>query len=163
MLCDNCKERDAVVQVTQVTDPPVRQLNLCEKCAAERGIETQLTMPKQPLTDFILAVQGQKQLAAGATDTWRCTFCSSTLRDFQNTGRLGCAYCYSAFESKLRDLLRRVQGNSKHQGKKYQPPHAQTDEGATVLSELRERLRRAIEQEQFEEAAKLRDQIKVIE
>lgn len=162
MLCDNCKERDAVIQVTQVTETPVRQLNLCEKCAAERGIETQVTMPKPPLTDFFLAVQ-QKQLAAGATDTWRCTFCSATLKDFQNTGRLGCAYCYSAFESKLRDLLRRVQGNSRHQGKKYQAPHMQPPEGATMLAELRERLKRAIEQEQFEEAAKLRDQIKVME
>ena len=56
MLCDSCKERDAVVQVTQVTDPPVRQLNLCEKCAAERGIETHVTMPKQPLADVIQAV-----------------------------------------------------------------------------------------------------------
>jgi protein arginine kinase activator len=114
MLCDSCKERDAVVQVTQVTDPPVRQLNLCEKCAAERGIETHVTMPKQPLADFIQAVQ-QKQLLAGS-ESWRCTFCNSTLRDFRNTSRLGCAYCYGAFEVKLRDLLRGVHGTSKHQG-----------------------------------------------
>lgn len=160
MLCDNCKERDAVVQLTQVTDPPIRQLNLCEKCAAERGVE--MGPPKQPLTDFILAVQ-QKQLTAGAADSWRCTFCSGTLRDFQNTGRLGCAYCYTAFEAKLRELLRRVQGNSRHQGKAYEPPHLRPDEGGSMLSELRERLRRAVEQEQFEEAARLRDQIKVME
>ena len=67
MLCDNCRERDAVIQVTQVTEPPVKQLNLCEKCAAERGIETQLSVPKQPLTDFILAVQ-QKALPSGEAD-----------------------------------------------------------------------------------------------
>ncbi|HXY30130.1 MAG TPA: UvrB/UvrC motif-containing protein [Gemmatimonadaceae bacterium] len=162
MLCDSCRERDAVIQVTQVTDPPVRQLNLCEKCAAEQGVETPMTLPKQPLSDLIMAVQ-QKQLTAGGADSWRCTFCSGTLKDFQNTGRLGCAYCYTAFESKLRDLLRRVQGNSHHQGRKYRPPQLHPDDGASVLTELRERLRRAVEQEQFEEAARLRDQIKVME
>jgi len=162
MLCDSCRERDAVIQVTQVTEPPLKQLNLCEKCAAERGIETQLTVPKQPLTDFILAVQ-QKTLPASEADALKCAFCGGTLRDFKNTGRLGCAYCYGAFESNLRDLLRRVHGNSRHQGKGYAPPAAAVEEGATVLAELRDRLKRAIDQEQFEEAAKLRDQIKVIE
>jgi protein arginine kinase activator len=162
MLCDNCRERDAVIQVTQVTEPPVKQLNLCEKCAAERGIETQLSVPKEPLTQFILAVQ-QKALPASEADGSRCAFCQGTLRDFKNTGRLGCAYCYGAFETNLRDLLRRVHGNSKHQGKVYRSPQRPPDEGATVLSELRDRLKRAIDQEQFEEAARLRDQIKVIE
>ncbi|HUO53020.1 MAG TPA: UvrB/UvrC motif-containing protein [Gemmatimonadaceae bacterium] len=162
MLCDACRERDAVIQVTQVTEPPLRQLNLCEKCAAERGIETQLTVPKQPLTDFILAVQ-QKTLPASAMDAVKCSFCGGTLRDFKNTGRLGCAYCYDAFESNLRDLLRRVHGNSRHQGRSYAPPAAEVEAGATVLAELRDRLKRAIDAEQFEEAAKLRDQIKATE
>ena len=162
MLCDSCRERDAVIQVTQVTEPPVKQLNLCEKCAAERGIETQLSVPKPPLTDFILAVQ-QKALPSGEADGVRCAFCGASLRDFKQSGRLGCAYCYGAFESSLRDLLRKVHGNSKHQGKNYLPPLSPLDEGATVLAELRDRLKRAIDQEHFEEAARLRDQIKVIE
>lgn len=162
MLCDNCKERDSVVTLTRSDAQGVTELHLCEKCAAERGIETQLTAPKQPLTDFILAVQ--KQLPTTTVmESSRCSFCSSTLRDFKNTGRLGCSYCYAAFESSLRDLLRRVHGHSRHQGKRYQPPLPRVAEGATVLAELRDRLRRAIEQEQFEEAARLRDQIKVLE
>jgi protein arginine kinase activator len=118
-------------------------------------------MPKQPLADFIQAVQ-QKQLLAGS-ESWRCTFCNSTLRDFRNTSRLGCAYCYGAFEVKIRDLLRGVHGTSKHQGKRYHPPAQAVEEGASVATELRTRLRRAVEQEQFEEAAKLRDQLKVME
>lgn len=161
MLCDSCKERDSVVTLTTSNAQGVTELHLCEKCAAERGIETQLTAPKQPLTDFILAVQ--KQLPTTMLESSRCSFCSGTLRDFKNTGRLGCAYCYATFESSLRDLLRRVHGNSRHQGKRYQPPTPVVAEGATMLSELRDRLRRAIEQEQFEEAARLRDQIKVLE
>jgi protein arginine kinase activator len=161
MLCDNCKERDSVVALTRSDAQGVTVLHLCEKCAAERGIETQIAAPKQPLTDFILAVQ--KQLPTTLVESSRCNFCSATLRDFKSSGRLGCAYCYQAFESSLRDLLRRVHGHSRHQGKRYQPPQPRVAEGATVLAELRDRLRRAIEQEQFEEAARLRDQIKVLE
>lgn len=161
MLCDNCKERDSVVTLTRSDAQGVTELHLCERCAAERGIETQLTAPTQPLTDFILAVQ--KQLPASLMEGTRCSFCSGTLRDFKNTGRLGCAYCYSTFASSLRDLLRRVHGNSRHQGKQYQAPKPAVEQGATVLAELRDRLRRAVEQEQFEEAARLRDQIKVLE
>lgn len=161
MLCDNCRERDSVITLTRSDAQGVSELHLCEKCAAERGIETQLSSPKQPLTDFILSVQ--KQLPASAGEGTRCSFCSGTLRDFRNTGRLGCAYCYAAFEPTLRDLLRRVHGNSRHQGKRYQAPLPHVAEGATVLAELRDRLRRAVEQEQFEEAARLRDQIKVLE
>ena len=162
MLCDSCKERDSVITLTRSDAEGVTEMHLCEKCAAEKGIQTSLSVPKQPLTDFILAVH-QKQLPANATDALRCSFCSATLRDFKQTARLGCAYCYAAFEPSLRELLRRVHGNSKHQGKRYKPPQPRTEEGATVLAELRARLRRAVEQEQFEEAAKLRDQIRVME
>ena len=162
MLCDICHEFDAVIQVTQVTEPPVKQLNLCEKCAAERGIETQLSVPKQPLTDFILAVQ-QKALPASEADATRCAFCQGTLRDFKNTGRLGCAYCYGAFEANLRDLLRRVLLALVPRVAVHAPPAESMAEGATVLAELRDRLKRAIDQEQFEEAAKLRDQIRETE
>lgn len=162
MLCESCHERDAVIQVVQATEPSVKQLNLCEKCAAERSKDTQQPAPKQPLVDFILAVH-QKEAPPGEGDGVRCAFCGASLRDFKQSGRLGCAYCYGAFEASLRDLLRKVHGNSKHQGKSYQAPLGPLDEGATVLAELRDRLKRAIDQERFEEAARLRDQIKVIE
>jgi protein arginine kinase activator len=162
MLCDSCKERDSVVTLTRSSaDGVVTEEHLCEKCAGERGIETHLTQPKQPLTDFIQSLH--KQLPASQHDNARCSFCSGTLRDFRNSGRLGCPYCYSTFEASLRDLLRRVHGNSKHLGKRYQAPQPALAEGATVLAELRGRLRRAVEQELFEEAARLRDQIKVLE
>lgn len=161
MMCDNCKDRDAVVQVTQVVEGGNVHLHLCEKCAAEKGIETLVTGPKPPVADFLMAVQ--KQLPAMLADSTRCTFCSGTLRDFRATGRLGCAHCYSAFEVSLRDLLRRVHGSAQHVGRAYQPPEVATPEGGSVLSELRQRLRRAVDAEQFELAAKLRDQIRVLE
>jgi protein arginine kinase activator len=161
MVCDGCKERDAVVHLTQIVESAVTQLHLCEKCAAERGVETTVATPKHPLGDFLQAVQ--QQMTSVKTDAGRCTFCSSTLKDFRSSGRLGCAYCYKAFESSLRELLRRVHGNSKHAGRRYDAPQTQVVEEVTILGELRDRLRRAVESEQFELAADLRDRIKVLE
>jgi protein arginine kinase activator len=161
MLCDQCKERDATVQLTQIVESAVTMLRLCEKCAAEKGVETTLAMPKAPLGDFLQAVQQQVNVAQA--DAIRCTFCSTTLREFRASGRLGCAHCYLAFETSLRDLLRRVHGNSRHMGRQYVPPEPIVPERSSTLVDLRDRLRRAIELEQFELAANLRDQIKVLE
>jgi len=161
MVCDNCKERDAVVHLTQIIDNAVTQLHLCEKCAAAKGVETTVAMPKHPLAGLLQSAQQQATVALG--DAVKCNFCSATLRDFRSTGRLGCAHCYGAFETSLRELLRRVHGNSRHAGRRYEPPKRELLERATTLGELRDRLRRAIESEQFELAADLRDRIRVLE
>jgi protein arginine kinase activator len=85
------------------------------------------------------------------------------MADFRATGRWGCARCYTNFEASMRDLLRRVHGNHRHVGRSYQVPMSETLERAAVLGELKDRLRRAIESEQFELAADLRDRIRVME
>jgi protein arginine kinase activator len=161
MLCDQCRERDAVLNLTQIVENAVTQLHLCEKCAAERGIETTVSMPKHPLGEFLQAVQQQAQQHPG--DAARCTYCGTSLRDFRATGRLGCAQCYGAFEQSLRDLLRRVHGSPKHVGRRYELGNPQVVERDAALSDLRDRLQHAIESEEFEAAAMLRDQIRTLE
>jgi protein arginine kinase activator len=161
VLCDSCRERDAVVHLTQIVSNAVTQLHLCEKCAAERGVETTVATPKHPLGEFLQAVQ--QQLVPTAADAGRCTFCNATMRDFRATGRWGCARCYTTFETSMRELLRRVHGSSRHVGRPYQPPRTETMERSGLLGDLREQLRRAIEKEQFELAADLRDRIRVLE
>lgn len=161
MLCDHCGERDAAVHLTTIVNNEVKQQHLCERCAAERGVETTVSVPKHPLGDFLHAVQ--QQLATPTTENGRCTFCGATMNDFRSTGRWGCARCYTTFEVSMRELLRRVHGNSRHGGRTYQAPQPELDERATILGELKARLRRAIEGEQFELAADLRDRIRVME
>jgi protein arginine kinase activator len=160
MLCDVCGERDAVVKVTQVGEQGKTLVQMCERCAAERNIETTVSLSKNPLGEFLSDLQ--KQSSPSPVDTARCSFCNATLRDFRATGRLGCARCYTMFEPSLRDLLRRVHGSSKHLGRGYESPEIAMNEEQTELHELRERLRRAIESEQVELAAELRDRIKVM-
>ena len=161
MLCDNCSERDAVVHLTRIVDNAVTQLHLCEKCAAAKGVETTLTVPQHPLGDILQAVQ--QQAAATAEDAISCAFCGATSRDFRATGRLGCPHCYDAMEQSLRELLRRLHGSSKHVGIQYDVPTTHVLEKPDSLHDLRDRLRRAVDSEQFELAAELRDRLRVIE
>jgi protein arginine kinase activator len=162
MVCDDCRENDAVVQLTAIKDNVVVQLHLCERCAAERGVETTVnTLPKHPLGEFLNQVQ--QQVLTTPSEGGKCSFCGSTMADFRATGRWGCARCYREFEPGIRELLRRVHGHSRHIGQNYQAPRGEVMERSAVLTELRERLRRAIESEQFEQAADIRDRIRSME
>jgi protein arginine kinase activator len=160
MLCDHCHEREAVVHLTQIVETAVTQLHLCEKCAAAKGIETTVSMPQHPLAGVLQAAQQQQVAAADAV---RCSFCGTSQKDFRASGRLGCAYCYGAFAESLRDLLRRVHGSSQHVGRRYAAPGPETADRTGSLALLRERLRQAIEREEFETAASLRDEIRGME
>lgn len=161
MVCDQCKERDAVVHLTQIVAAAVAQVHLCERCAAERGIETTVAEPKHPLGDFLQAVQQQAAQLPG--DLARCAYCGTSLRDFRASGRLGCAHCYGAFEQSLRELLRRVHGATRHEGWRYEAQDGDLLERRAQLESLRVRLERAIAEEAFESAAALRDEIRGLE
>ena len=161
MVCDLCKNGEAVIQLTEIEGSGVRQLHLCEKCAAERGVETTIGASKPQINNFLQTIHEQMPGAKG--EPVLCSFCSSTLADFRATGRLGCAHCYEAFESSLRDLLRRVHGNSRHIGRRYVAPLPSALPHVSNATELRDRLKRAIEAEQFELAADLRDKLRGIE
>lgn len=161
MLCGQCGERDAMVHLTQIVENAVTQLHLCEKCAAAKGVETTLSVPQHPLGDILQAVQ--QQASTTSEDAPACAFCGATARDFRASGRLGCPHCYDAMERSLRELLRRLHGSSRHVGQRYEPQAAHLVDKPDTLYDLRDRLRRAIEAEQFEVAAELRDRIKVLE
>jgi len=143
MLCDNCKERDAVINLTQVEHDSKVTLHLCERCAQEKGVAP--------------------SMLPSPADGLRCAECGGTLRDFREAGRLGCAQCYEAFATHLRDLLRRLHGSSQHVGERYVNPGEQDSDPQRLLLELREQLRKAVENENFELAAELRDRIRVLE
>jgi len=170
MLCDNCGEREAAIHLTQIVDNTVTTMHLCEQCAAEKGVETGASVAKFPLGDFLASLGkagGAEPAEAGEV---HCPACGATLQDFRQTGRLGCARCYTTFETHLRDLLRRVHGSSQHAGQRYVGPGAPAAGAAAPpaaagreIGELRERLRRAISEENFELAAELRDRLKVLE
>jgi protein arginine kinase activator len=172
MPCEQCREREAVIHLTQIVNEQVTTLHLCERCAAEKGVESPGSQPKTPLGTF-LAAMGQElpeQVPAPRTgDT--CPRCGGSLQDFRESGRLGCSDCYRSFEIPLRDLLRRLHGSTHHMGERYADHEAAPGAGAGAATpqerpqaaELREQLRLAVETENFELAAELRDRLRVLE
>lgn len=162
MVCDNCGSTDAVVHLTQIVNNEMSTFHLCEKCAAEKGLESTPEPVSVPLTDFLAQMgheQGEEIQAGGQ----KCSYCGLTFKDFRETGRLGCPHCYETFAPSLRRLLRRVHGGTQHVGKVYLPPDPSASEMEKRLEGLRRRLHRAIESEDFERAAELRDQIRSLE
>jgi protein arginine kinase activator len=103
------------------------------------------------------------QLAGAPSEYGSCSSSSSTLRDFRDPGPLGCAKWYIIIETSLRGLLRKVHGNSVHVGHRYAAPQTDQPDDGVLLGELRDQLRSAIDNEEFERAAALRDKIRVLE
>ncbi len=156
-----CDGRDctnpAVVHLTQVVNDKSSTQYLCKSCAEAKGITTE---PSQEfdVADFLaqLGDQGPPQ----GKPLSSCGFCDLTFDDFKKSGRLGCPHCFTSFESNLRRLLNRIHGATGHVGKVYLPPDPAAADVDRRLDGLRRSLQRAIEAEDFERAATLRDEIR---
>lgn len=165
MQCDNCHERPAAIHLTQIEGNSVSTVHLCEQCAAEKGVQTQASAAKLPLAGFLASVgKGAAAALPPVESSVTCEFCGAGLQDFRETGRLGCAHCYVTFAPHLRELLRRIHGSSQHVGEVYLPSaEAAARRPQELLSELKSQLQRAVDAENFELAAELRDRIRGIE
>jgi protein arginine kinase activator len=166
MVCQQCGQRPAVIHLTQIVENTHTEQHLCEACAAAQGIQTEASLATFPLGNLLASLgKGPAAQLPAAADAGRCPACGATLQDFRESGRLGCPDCYRAFEAPLRTLLRRIHGASRHIGEPYAAPTAAatTEPPVDKLADLRGRLRRAVEAENFELAARLRDEIRARE
>ncbi len=167
MLCDDCGQEEAEVHVTSIEGEVMRTVQLCSSCAAQRGLAAESavgeTPTKPPLLDFIGQLGSTSPAASTAGASEPCPFCGITASDFRNAGRVGCSQCYVHFEKQLSGLLRRIHGSAHHSGKIYISESSDISDRLDQLSSMRRRLKRAIETEDFETAAKLRDRIHEME
>lgn len=162
-VCDNCGSSEAVVHLTQIVNNEMTTCDLCEKCAAEKGLETTPEPVNFPLTDFLAQMGEEDSPDDPAGPDEACPFCGLTFKGFRETGRLGCPQCYETFAGHLQGLLRRIHGGTQHVGKVYLPPDPTASEMEKRLETLRRRLSRAVDAEDFERAAELRDEIRALE
>ena len=164
MVCDHCGGPGAVVHLTQVVNNETKTSHLCERCATEKGLQPKIPSPNLLLTDFLAKMGGDEPHIPGAPgEDLTCPFCGLSTADFKEVGRLGCPQCYPTFEAYLRGLLRRIHGGTQHVGKVYLPPDPSVSEKEKRLEALRRKLERAIDTEDFERAAELRDRIRTLE
>jgi len=133
-------------------------MHICQSCAKSKAQELKKQLSISELLSGLMDIEG----IAETRPAVKCPKCGMTYADFKKQGRLGCENCYTTFKDKLFPLLRKVHGATRHSGKV--PGIVIKKMGASEgLKELKKRLERAIEMEEYEEAARLRDEIKKIE
>lgn len=162
MLCERCKQNPASVHYTEVINNQKRQMHLCEACAREAQKAFDLGTSLN-LQSFLAGLMGPVLAAETAKEQrLQCESCGLTEEVFGKQGLLGCADCYRHFGERLTPLLRRIHGSVRHTGK---VPQRSRKKYLLVqeVDRLRAELREAVEKEEFERAAELRDEIKKLE
>jgi len=162
MKCENCEKNEASVHLTQIQEGKKIQLNLCKECARKKGFGNPLDDVPFPLAEFLAGMvkDGTSEMS-GQVAELECPGCGMKFIEFSRIGRFGCGRCYRAFEKPLEDLFRRIHGSTIHRGR---TPRSRGGQKAPLAEEiqLKESLRKAIMEENFEEAAMLRDRLRTL-
>lgn len=165
MLCQQCKERPATVHFTKIVSGEKSEFHLCEVCAQEKGdffAKAAQAFNFNHLLSGLLNMESSPGIPATHAPAPRCEKCGLSYAQFTQMGRFGCPDCYDSFSGRLDPLLRRIQSSESHTGK----VPVRAGEQVKVrkrLQQLRQDLQRAISMEQFEQAAKIRDEIRGLE
>ncbi len=167
MKCQQC-ERPATFHITELTGGKPQELHLCEE-HARHYLTTTGGEPSGSGGMAAALAQQVQQMAIGQTaeelahlDQQACPVCGITFYEFRSQGRLGCPHDYVAFTKQLEPLIYNVHGESEHVGKRPRRSSGSSEE-RTQLIRLRREMREAVENELYEKASELRDQIRRIE
>lgn len=153
-MCDLCGKREAILRVRQVEKGGAVNLRVCAECARARGF-AEAGRIKTAATEVLAEI---KQSVVEGDETLVCPGCGMTFAEFKRKGRLGCARCYPAFEEQLRPLIRRIQGAVQHVGRTARVGRKRAREQMAV-ARLRAELDSAIAAEDYERAARVRDEL----
>jgi protein arginine kinase activator len=181
MLCDNCGKREANVRYSENINGRKKELNLCEECSHKLGVDQMnFSMP----IDFSNFFEGfmdnfgsnEFMPMLNELKALKCNSCGYTFDDIANTGRLGCKDCYDVFQDRLDPIIKRIQGSKKHVGRigkiidsRIDNKNAENIEDIEVKKPISEKekleneLKEAIKEERYEDAARIRDEIKKID
>jgi len=160
MKCQFC-ENEANVFYTQVIDGKSKKMNLCDSCAEERGVTS---LEEFKIADFVISDEAPKTSPSDdvTVDLSECSNCGFTLDDLRKIGRLGCSHCYSQFGSEVKSMLKNMHRGTTHKGKMPVGMIAEMKE-KRKLQKLQTALDRAIADENYEQAAELRDKLTALE
>jgi len=166
MVCEECG-RPATVHVTTIAGGQRQDHHLCESCAREKGELEFLPDTQKALETWIaslagLAGQSQSALGRTAVPDLTCPNCGQTFREFAQTSLLGCPECYKAMATGLNTVIAHVQGTGQYGGKLPTKLEGSVRRDKDIRR-LREELERHVASEEYEEAARVRDQLRALE
>jgi len=179
MLCQNCKKNEANVKYTQIVNGVKKEMSLCEECASKFGIEKEMNFNIPiDLSSFFGEIFGEYNEnmffpTFQKLEEEKCSVCGLTYKEFVDTGKFGCGACYEKFADRIDPILRNLHGSNRHIGRKGKVIENKTiqkikdnkenvaeKEKNNKIEELKEKLKQAIKEERYEDAAKIRDEIK---
>jgi protein arginine kinase activator len=184
MLCQKCEQRPATVFFTQTINTETTQMHLCEVCAKEQnpiygGIDAAHFNPLAALTNIlntVMAMEGNvvpgmakgREAQSAIDPQLQCPHCGYQLSAFRQTGRLGCTRCYESFRKALEPVITGIHGSVRHaeESSAVAAPLAApktTRVEKPEVEQIRAQIKEAVQNEKYEEAARLRDEIKKIE
>lgn len=164
MLCQRCNQKDANVHITKVINGVKTELHLCDECAKQSediNMSFNLGMPMS----FQNILDGFVEMLGGVQKTYEeevCPVCKMSFNDFRNKGRFGCSSCYTSFAPKITPIIKRIHGNIEHTGKVPKRTGGEFKVKRDI-QRLKEELKIAINKEEYEKAAKIRDEIRKLE
>jgi protein arginine kinase activator len=165
MQCEICKTKTATVHLTEIINGQRTESHLCQNCAQKEGvtIKSQLSL-NELLSSLIAAHQQTDEASVSEKSSQACPECGITMEQFRKQAVLGCPKDYDVFESDLKEVIEKTQDNNLiHKGKvpaQIQNSSNARPENQDKIEELQKQLSRAVEKEDYELAAKIRDQLK---
>lgn len=183
MKCDNCGKNDANVKYLRNINGVKKEMNLCEECSQKLGInDINFDLPidfSSFLEGFFEDFENSDIISLmESKNSVQCKGCNSTFEDIINTGKFGCPECYETFETEIDNLMNKLHGSNRHKGrlgklgkakveKEEKTSDISNQESKKVeenerLEDLKKQLKELIKEEKYEEAAKIRDEIKRI-
>jgi len=161
MLCSICQKNEAKVHLTQIVDDKMQKVDLCEECSKAKGVTDPAGFSLADLLLGLGASQEGDQRPPAKPGELACPACGLTQADFKKSGRFGCPQCYTTFGEGLPAMLKTMHKGIRHTGKTptaFKPKRDPAD----LLKALNRTLEKAIQTENFEEAARIRDQIRAL-
>ena len=154
MLCSKCGKREATTHYKSVINGKVTEEHLCPKCAEN------LEFSSFYFPNVFSSLLGEN---ANIYKTTRCSCCGSSFNDIKRSGKAGCSNCYETFKDEITPTLNLIHGTTKHKQNENITVTKSDETAEDILTAKKQELKKAVEEERFEDAAKLRDEIKKIE
>lgn len=160
MECEICRECEATVHLTEIVNNTKKVIHLCEACAQEKGVAVHSHVKNLSIPEFFQHTTAAAPSSDSSNPT--CDECGIDYATFRSSGKLGCPNDYRVFRGELEQLLEKIHGSTQHRGKVPSRIHMELSR-RKELDELRVELRSAVDNEEYEHAAELRDRISTLE
>ena len=157
MLCEICGKNAATTHIRTVVNGEIYEKHICSSCAAKEGYGD---IKSNNLSELLSSMLGESNFQFKKSEVTRCKCCGSSFSDIAESGKCGCAECYSVFYEQLLPYIKRVHGSTEHMGKTLEKTSSEQRKIQEKIDKLRAQLNQLINEEKYEQAAVVRDEIK---